>query len=225
MEIVIPRRENIHQTDVADPVKWYYIPGTRMFYLHRLKMTLAMLSHQKYERLLDIGFGSGIFLPELSRRCDQLYGIDLHDNIPLVEDMIRKEGLKATLSKASATDIPYPDNYFDCVICISVLEHIHKLPRAIRELRRVTKDDGTIVLGFPVENTLSRLILQILYLWLPNAKLDDEHVSTHHDILTETRNQLHIVKTSQFPSFIPVDYSLYYVCQCKMILDFRLQIA
>ncbi len=205
----------MHQTDVADPVKYYYIWWTKAFYLYRLKMTLAMLDRQKYERLLDIGFGSGIFLPELSKRCDDLHGIDLHDNIHLVEDMMQKEKLPSTLVKASATEIPYPDKYFDCVVCISVLEHIHALPRAIREIRRVTKDDGTIVLGYPVENALSRLILQILYLWLPNARLDDEHVKTHNDILRETQNQLQIMKTDQFPSFIPLDFSLYYVCQCR----------
>lgn len=216
MEILIPRRENIHQTDVADPVKWYYIPWTKIFYFHRLRMTLNMLTASKYEKLLDIGFGSGIFLPELSKRCTELHGIDVHDNIHLVEDMLQKEGLQATLVKASATKIPYPDKYFDCVVCVSVLEHIHDLLLAIREIRRVTKEHGLIVLGFPVENIVSRIILQILYIWLPNARLDNEHVSTHKDILKEIQNHLHIVKASQFPSFVPLDYSLYYVCQCKL---------
>ncbi len=216
MEITIPCRENIHQTDVADPVKWYYLPGIRAFYFQRLKMTLAMLPAPKYEKLLDIGFGSGIFLPELSKRCTELYGIDVHNNIPLVEDTMQKEGLEATLVKASATKIPYPANYFDGVICVSVLEHIHELPVAINEIRRVTKEDGVIVLGFPVENIVSRTILQILYLWLPNAVLDEEHVSTHYDILKEVRNQLRLKKTAHFPSFIPLNYSLYYVCQCTL---------
>jgi ubiquinone/menaquinone biosynthesis C-methylase UbiE len=130
--------------------------------------------------------------------------------------MMQKEGLKANLTKASVTGIPYPDNYFDCAVCISVLEHIRELRTAISEIRRVTKDDGIIVLGFPIENILGHLLLQTLYLWLPNAKLDDEHVSNHKDILSEIRTQLNMAQTRQFPSFIPLDYSLYLVCQCQI---------
>ena len=217
MEITIPRRENIHRTDVADPVNWYYIWGTKTFFLYRLKMALSMLGTRKYEKLLDIGFGCGIFLPELLKRCDELHGIDIHENIHLVEDMMQKEGLKSTLSNASVTKIPYPDKYFDCIVCMSVLEHIQDLRTAIREIRRVTKDDGTIVLGFPVDNVLSYVALWISYIWQPNAKLGEEHVSTHNDILKELRNQLHVKQTRKFPSFVPLNLSLYFVCQCQVI--------
>lgn len=216
MEITIPRRENIHRTYVADPINWYYVWGTKTFFLHRLKMALAMLETRKYERLLDIGFGCGIFLPELSKRCDELHGIDVHDNIHLVQDMMQKEGLASTLSKASVTEIPYPDRYFDGIVCMSVLEHIHDIKTAIHEIRRVTQDDGTIVLGFPVDNVLSYVALWISYIWQPNANLEDEHVSTHNDILKEARNQLHVTRTRQFPSFVPRNFSLYCVCQCQI---------
>ncbi len=215
MEILIPRRDHIHQTDVADPVKWYYTPGIRAFYFHRFRMALNMLEHCQYDRLLDIGVGSGIFLPELSTRCAELHGIDVHTNLHLVEEMLAKEGREATLTQASATEVPYEDDFFDCVVCMSVLEHIHDLSHAIGEIRRVTKTDGRIVLGFPVENFLSRVILQTLYIWLPHANLDDEHVSTHHDIIEEAQRQLRVTHTTQFPAHIPLDYSLYYVCQCK----------
>ena len=212
----IPLRENIHQPSDADPLKHYYFWGTKGFYLHRLKMSLSMLGTKKYDRLLDIGFGSGIFIPELSKRCNHLYGIDVHNNIGLVDDMLWKEGLKATLSKGSATDIPYPSDYFDCVVCVSVLEHIRDIRNAVKEISRVVKQDGTIVLGFPVENRLSYLALKIGFLWLDkNARLEDEHVSSHLDILKEVRGRLKIEKDCWFPSFVPINYSLFYTCKCR----------
>lgn len=214
--IVFPHFENVCQTDVADPVKWYYHPATKWFYRYRMVMALKMFTRPRYDRLLDIGFGSGIFLPELATHCNELHGIDVHENIHLVEQMMRKEGKNATLIQASSTQIPYPDHYFDCVVCMSVLEHIHELSAAIREIRRVTHEQGTIILGFPVENTLSHVLLQTLYLWLPNAKLEDEHVNTHHDILREIRQQLILQETAQFPTWIPLNYSLYYTCRCQI---------
>lgn len=215
MKIRVPHRENINQPSDADPIKSYYFWGTRGFFLHRLRMSLAMLGHKKYHKMLDIGFGSGIFIPELSRRCNHLYGIDVHNNTDMVEDMLRKEGLKATLSKASATEIPYPSDYFDCVVCVSVLEHIRDIKNAVREIRRVVKEDGTIVLGFPVDNKLTYLALKISYLWLPNASLANEHVCSHIDILKEVRSQLKIEKACRFPSFVPINYSLFFTCKCR----------
>jgi len=215
MKIQVPLRENIDQPSAADPIKSYYFWGTKGFFLHRLRMSLNMLGPKKYQKMLDIGFGSGIFIPELSRRCNHLHGIDVHNNIDMVEDMLRKEGLKATLSKASATEIPYPSDYFDCVVCVSVLEHIRDIKCAVREIRRVVKEDGTIVLGFPVDNKLTYLALKVSYLWLPNARLEDEHVCSHIDILKELSNQLKIEKTCSFPSFVPINYSLYFTCKCR----------
>jgi 2-polyprenyl-3-methyl-5-hydroxy-6-metoxy-1,4-benzoquinol methylase len=217
MTITIPRREHVHRTDAADPVYWYYIWGTRTFFLRRLKMALAMLGSRKYGRLLDIGVGCGIFLPELSKHCDELHGIDIHDNIHLVEDMLRKEGVTATLSQASATEIPYPDEYFDSIVCLSVLEHIHDVEAVVSEIRRVIKTGGTIVLGFPVENLLSRVALQMAYIWMPNANLDDEHVSTHEDILKAAHAQLQVTRTQQFPAYVPLSLSLYCVCLCEKV--------
>lgn len=40
------------------------------------------------------------------------------------------------------TSIPYPDNYFDIIICSHVLAHVPNEEKAIRELKRVLSKDG-----------------------------------------------------------------------------------
>lgn len=44
------------------------------------------------------------------------------------------------------TNIQYPDNYFDLIICSHVLAHVPDEAKAIRELRRVLKIDGTAII-------------------------------------------------------------------------------
>ncbi len=56
------------------------------------------------------------------------------------------------------TEIPYPDNYFDLIICNHVLEHIPNDMKAIRELHRVLKPKGKAVLQVPIS-----LVLQETY--------------------------------------------------------------
>jgi hypothetical protein len=50
-------------------------------------------------------------------------------------------------------DIPYPDNYFDLIICNHVLEHVPEDMEAIKELFRVTKPSGFAILQVPISLT------------------------------------------------------------------------
>lgn len=55
--------------------------------------------------------------------------------------------------KMDITNIIYPDNMFDCVLCSHVLEHIEDDMKAIRELFRVLKPGGWAILQVPINNT------------------------------------------------------------------------
>lgn len=205
----LPKKENIHHTEIADPLKFYYLPFTKGFYIKRLKMVVSILQDKKYDTLLDIGCGSGIFLKELANRCCKLHAIDVHRKMQLVKDMITKESIKANLFEASVTDLPYDCETFDCVIAISVLEHIRNLNKALFEIKRVAKKDAVIVLGFPVKNNITEMIFKLSYLLLPNARLEDEHVSTHSDIINAADAMFKNSNICKHPSFLPLDYSLY----------------
>lgn len=47
-----------------------------------------------------------------------------------------------------AEDLPFPDGVFDCVACISVLEHLSDDRPALKEMVRVLKPKGYLVLSF-----------------------------------------------------------------------------
>ncbi|MFQ6084530.1 MAG: methyltransferase domain-containing protein [Candidatus Aminicenantia bacterium] len=48
------------------------------------------------------------------------------------------------------TDIPFPDNHFDCIICCHVLEHVPDDRKAMRELFRILKPGGWAILQSPI---------------------------------------------------------------------------
>jgi predicted SAM-dependent methyltransferase len=52
--------------------------------------------------------------------------------------------------KMDITNIQYPDNSFDIIICSHVLEHVSEDRKAISELRRVLKSDGWLTLMVPI---------------------------------------------------------------------------
>jgi len=51
--------------------------------------------------------------------------------------------------KMSVDNLDYEDNFFDCLVCMEVLEHLEDkhLPSAIREIRRVTQ--GQLIMSVP----------------------------------------------------------------------------
>ena len=66
------------KTSDVDKAEWNFRPLLGIIQRLRFRMILSLLPKRRIGRLLEIGYGSGVFLPELSRRCDNLYGIDPH---------------------------------------------------------------------------------------------------------------------------------------------------
>ena len=50
---------------------------------------------------------------------------------------------------ANATNLPFPDNSFDYVVCSEVIEHISEAERALQEIRRVLKNGKTFIVTTP----------------------------------------------------------------------------
>ena len=51
------------------------------------------------------------------------------------------------------TEIPFPDNSFDAILCIHVLEHVPDDAKAMRELHRVLKPSGWAIVQVPLDKT------------------------------------------------------------------------
>ena len=78
--------------------------------------------------------------------------IKKHSHIDyLTADLLSNE----TMVNMDITNIHYPDDSFDAVICNHVLEHIIDDKKAMRELYRVLKPNGWGILQVPISRTLA----------------------------------------------------------------------
>ena len=207
---MIPPKDNIYMTGEEDPVKYYYRPIIRNFYLKRLKMILRLIGENKGGRVLDIGYGSGILFPELSKRFDELYGIDLHDRIDLVKRMLKKEGISANLTTGNILNLPYENEKFDCVTCVSILEHVQDLDRAISEITRVLRFEGIVVFGFP---PLGKK-MDFLFRLIGYSNSSQHHISGKTEIIAKIKEKLLIQNMITFSSFLPKLCTIYIACRC-----------
>lgn len=196
MGILIPDRDALLQTHEDDPYPYYYKRGTRWFYRRRLAMVLGHLEDapQAYGDLLDVGFGSGVMVPEERRRARRVQGIDLHDKVDLVRERLAAQGVHADLRRGSIEAIPFPDASQDAVVCLSVLEHLHDLDGALREIHRVMKPEAVFAVGFPVKSRLTGMLFALL-----GFEMDHIHPSSHTQILAALRRHFEVTRVSRMP--------------------------
>jgi ubiquinone/menaquinone biosynthesis C-methylase UbiE len=209
MKLGLPSKDHVYETSEYDPVAYYYKPITGVVYRQRLKAAAQLLGERKFDKLLEIGFGSGVFLPNLSRHCSELYGVSIHSKIALVQKTLEKEQVTAWLSAGDVRALPFPDGTFDAVVCVSVLEHLEELDLAIGEIARVTSDSGIVVLGFPVKNVITNTFYRIA-----GYDPSELHPSRCRDILKALSGKLKIDAHAVFPPFLPMYSSLYVTCRC-----------
>lgn len=207
----IPAERNLRVTSDDDPAPYYYRSLLRYPYLKRLKIALSLLGTQRFDRILDIGYGSGIFFPELGQRCGRLMGIDLHRSGLAVQGMMRREGMEGDLSVGDVCNIPLAEETFDGVVCLSVLEFVADLPEAIAEIHRIMRPGGRLVLGAPVLNRITGLAYERLVRHMKHA---DQHKSDHRRILDAASEWFEIVEERRFLHFLPLDYAFFFCLSC-----------
>lgn len=94
--------------------------------------------------ILDMGCGTGALLKELSR-YGRASGVDFSDR---AVEFCKSRGI-ADVQQARAESLPFPDKVFDVVLALDVIEHIEDDKAALKELERVTKTGGIIIIFVP----------------------------------------------------------------------------
>lgn len=151
----------VHPTSPIDHPQWNFRPLISAVQRMRFRMALTLLGDEHFGRLLEIGYGSGIFLPALARRCDELHGVDPHPMTAQVREALRGCAVQATLASGDAEALPYDTGYFDCAVAVSTLEYVTGIDAACREIRRVLAPGGVLVVVTPGATPLWNLALRI----------------------------------------------------------------
>lgn len=111
-------------------------------------MECHRFSKEKLEHpVLDVGCGDG-FLARVAFGGNLEAGIDL--DADEVKRAVESKSYKKALC-ASATDLPFPKNSFKTVVSNCVLEHIPDINGTLKEINRVLKPKGRLMITVPSE--------------------------------------------------------------------------
>jgi 2-polyprenyl-3-methyl-5-hydroxy-6-metoxy-1,4-benzoquinol methylase len=115
------------------------------------------------ESFLDAGCGDGRFLaalPDLGPLPARVVGVDIADSIlDTARRATAAAGVEAELVRANLERLPLEDAEFDVVVSIQVLEHLLDPAAGVRELARVLRPGGTLLL---TTDNRARRLTQVL---------------------------------------------------------------
>lgn len=96
------------------------------------------------QAVLDVACGTGVVAREAAQRVGEggsVVGVDLNAGMLTIAQRLRPD---MTWRQADAADLPFPDCVFDVVLCQSALMFFPDRSKALREMARVVKIDGTV---------------------------------------------------------------------------------
>ena len=206
LTLELPAQGVLRPNDAHDPLPYYYHPWVGWLYRHRLQMGLDLLPPGG-TRVLEVGVGSGVLVPTLTKRFPAYTGTDL--TLAPGLDALVASGCEARFVAADLLrDGDLPEAHFDAIVCFSVLEHIADADGAARGLARALAPGGTLVTGYPMVSPLMTRAFELIGF----QGIDDHHVSRPARIATALGRVLRPVARAAFPPRAPVAAALY---QCS----------
>ena len=124
--------------------QWFETPIGRLIKGYENELILRMLTPSRGEIILDAGCGTGVFTAHICETGARVIGLEL--SRPMLVRATNK--IMPFLSvQGDMRKLPFADDSFDKAVSITALEFIEEAKIAVKEMFRVTKPGGIIVVA------------------------------------------------------------------------------
>lgn len=193
----LPPAGTLTPIDDVDPLRFYYKPLIGRIFRARIDVGLSLLE-ERYRRILEIGYGSGLLIPTLSSIADEVYGVDIEPEPAGLRARLQQLGASVRdLQQSDVQLLPYPDAHFDGVIAFSIFEHLKakELGPAMRQVARVLAPRGTFLVGCPaVHRAMNAAFAAIGF-----PGIEQHHFSSIVDVLEAAKPLFQVERRATLP--------------------------
>jgi ubiquinone/menaquinone biosynthesis C-methylase UbiE len=139
----------LRSEDNAGLVEWYDILAGAYDELYaqeqvvKYAAALESIGDRRFDVIVDVACGTGLFLDRLTILCELVVGVDLSRG--MLEKARRSAGGNVSLVRADCARLPLKDEMADCIFAISLLKAGRELEGQVSEMARVVRRQGLVV--------------------------------------------------------------------------------
>jgi len=198
-------REDLVVTGPLDQGDWNYQGVVGWASRQRFDMVTRLLGTTVVDRLLEVGYGSGLFMPELARHTVHLDGVDVHLMTDEVEEVLAVRFIKAELRTGTIHELPYSTDTFDTIVIVSTLEFVDDLDEALTEVARVLKPSGQLVVVTPGSSPVLDFALKLA----TGERAEDTFQGRRQEVQPALRRHFTVERSISLPPLVPRAARLY----------------
>jgi len=201
----LPKKGILEPNAPDDPLLYYYHPLVGFLYRNRIKRGLSLLKPH-YESILEVGFGSGILMPTLFSIGKSVSGIDTVSDPIKVTKNLEKIGVHANLTQGDICYSKYPQESFDLVVAISILEHVREVEKLINKIFNILRPGGHFLAGMPNVNNFMKIAFSLI----GYHNIQAHHITGHRRFLKLASEHFKLEGFNTMPSWSNETTGLYF---------------
>jgi ubiquinone/menaquinone biosynthesis C-methylase UbiE len=153
----------------------------------KIEDALNNLKLESNELVLDMGCGTGFLFRHIDKKAELVVGLDLSQMALQEAKKHTKNMTNVAIILADADNTPFPDNTFDKVFAITLLQNMPEPTKTISEMKRVSKPQATFAItGFKKTFTQERFVALLENLQLKVVTMSaDQRLKGHVAVCTK----------------------------------------
>ena len=102
-----------------------------------------------FENALNLGTGEGDYDAMIAKHCTSLVACDINEEDVEFARNLNREAHNIAYSVENALQLTFPDNTFDLITSVDVIEHVGQPARMMQEIGRILRPGGIALITFP----------------------------------------------------------------------------
>jgi len=130
--------------------------------LEHIERYYFALDYVKAKRVLDVACGIGYGSALLAEKANQVVGLDIdRGSIDYAKSHYSCQNLKFIIGDVQ--DLNFPDSFFDTIVSFETIEHLPSPPMFLKELKKVLKPNGILILSSPDREITKEILIDTSY--------------------------------------------------------------
>ncbi|MDZ4704230.1 MAG: methyltransferase domain-containing protein [Saprospiraceae bacterium] len=135
-------------------------------------------------KALNLGAGEGDYDAMIAKHCRELVSCDINEQDVNYAKALNHEVPNVEYRVENALNLTFPDNTFDLLLSMEVIEHVGHPERMVSEVRRVLKPGGLALITFPsLDFPFTYDPINRILSWFSNEKISQGAYAFGHEYL------------------------------------------